>query len=185
MTVPTFETQSLRLRPFREDDAAELHRILIQDDMLKYFPRPGGPPLDRVQRLVNHQIEQWETVGYAWWAVELKSSGRLVGWNGLQYLQDTQETEVGYLIDRPLWGQGLTTEAAHVGLRFGFDRLGLPVIIALAHPENGASRRVMEKLGMTFDRLAEYFGMQMARYTVDAAAYARKAVASQQLCKGS
>jgi ribosomal-protein-alanine N-acetyltransferase len=176
MSAPALETPRLRLRPFREDDAIGLHRILVQDGMLKYFPRPGGPPLDRVQKLVLHQIEQWSTVGYAWWAVELKASGRLVGWNGLQYLPETGETEIGYLIDQPLWGQGLTTEAARVGLRYGFADLALPTIIALAHPDNGASRRVMEKLGMTYDREAEYFGMRMARYVMDAAGYAREAL---------
>ncbi len=168
METPTFDTARLRLRPFREADATELHRVLTEPDMLKYFPRPGGPPLDRVQRLVSHQIEQWNDIGYAWWAVELKSSGRLVGWNGLQFLPETHETEIGYLIDRSLWGQGLTTEAARVGLDFGFGTLKLETIIALAHPDNVASRRVMEKLGMAFDRLADYFGMQMARYTIDA-----------------
>jgi RimJ/RimL family protein N-acetyltransferase len=175
MTVPSFDTPRLRLRPFHEEDATELHRILTQPDMLKYFPRPGGPPLDRVQRLVNNQIEQWDKIGYAWWAVELKSSGRLVGWNGLQYLPETQETEIGYLIDRPLWGQGLTPEAGQVGLRYGFGHVKLGTIIALAHPENVASRRVMEKLGMRFDRLAEYFGMEMARYTLTAAEYVKAA----------
>ncbi len=177
MNVPSFETPRLRLRPFRDDDAIELHRILTQPDMLKYFPRPGGPPLERVQKLVRNQIEQWDTMGYAWWAVEMKTTGVLAGWNGLQYLPDTRETEIGYLIDRPLWGQGLTTEAARVGLRYGVHDLGLPEIIALAHPENLASRRVMEKLGMTFDRVTEYFGMDMARYTIDASAYARSAQA--------
>ncbi len=184
MAVPTFETPRLRLRPFREDDASDLHRILIQDDMLKYFPRPGGPPLERVQKLVLHQIEQWSTVGYAWWAVEFKPSGRLVGWNGLQYLPETRETEIGYLIDKALWGQGLTTEAARVGLRYGFADVGLPTIIALAHPDNGASRRVMEKLGMVFDCEAEYFGMRMARYATDAAGYAKKASEVNEESKG-
>ncbi len=171
MSVPSIDTSRLRLRPFRQEDAVELHRILTQPDMLKYFPRPGGPPLERVERLVRSQIEQWSTVGYAWWAVELKSSGRFVGWNGLQYLPETGETEIGYLIDRPLWGQGMTTEAARVGLEYGFRHAQLKEIIALAHPDNVASRRVMEKLGMSFDRFAEYFGMQMARYTLTSAAF--------------
>ncbi len=184
MIVPRFETPRLRLRPFREDDAPELHRILIQDDMLKYFPRPGSPPLEKVQKLILNQIEQWSTVGYAWWAVELKQSGHLVGWNGLQYLPETQETEIGYLIDRALWGQGLTTEAARVGLRYGFADVGLPTLIALAHPDNGASRRVMEKLGMTYDREAEYFGMRMVRYVMSAAGCGLKSLGASEGPKG-
>ena len=171
--VPTFETERLRLRPFRPEDAPELHRILTEPDMLKYFPRPGGPPLDRVERLVARQIEQWQSIGYAWWAVELKTSGRLVGWNGLQYLPDTKETEIGYLLEHALWRQGLTTEASRITLRFGFRHLGLERVIALAHPENVASRRVMEKLGMGFDCLREYFSMEMARYTLSARDFAQ------------
>jgi RimJ/RimL family protein N-acetyltransferase len=103
MTIPTLETERLRLRPFREEDAVALHRIVSAEGMLKYFPGPPSPSPERSERLVRHQIEQWTTVGYAWWAVELKATGQLAGWNGLQYLPDTQETELGFLIDRALW----------------------------------------------------------------------------------
>ena len=175
MTIPSFETERLRLRPFRDEDAVALHRIVSADGMLKYFPGPPIPSLEKSERLVRHQIEQWTTVGYAWWAVELKATGQLVGWNGLQFLPDTKETEIGFLTDKALWGQGLTTEGGRIGLRYGFRELGLPEIIALAHPENGASRRVIEKLGMQFDRVTEYFGMQLARYTLSAAGHERGA----------
>jgi RimJ/RimL family protein N-acetyltransferase len=73
-------------------------------------------------------------------------------------------------------GQGLTTEAGRIGLQYGFRELGMREIIALAHPENGASRRVIEKLGMQFDRVTEYFGMQLARYTLSVAGHERSAV---------
>jgi ribosomal-protein-alanine N-acetyltransferase len=173
MTIPTLETKRLRLRPFREEDAVALHRIVSAEGMLKYFPGSPEPTLGRSERLVRHQIEQWTTLGYAWWAVELKATGQLAGWNGLQYLPDTKETEIGFLIDKALWGQGLTTEGGCVGLEYGFRELGMTEIIALAHPENGASRRVIEKLGMQFDRVTEYFGVQLARYTLSAAGHER------------
>ena len=173
MTIPSFETERLRLRPFCNEDATALHCIVSVEDMLKYFPGPPIPSLEKSERLVRHQIEQWTTVGYAWWAVELKATGQLAGWNGLQYLPDTNETEIGFLIDRMLWGRGLTTEAARIGLQYGFRELAMGEIIALAHPDNGASRRVIEKLGMQFDRVTEYFGMQLARYTLSAARHER------------
>jgi RimJ/RimL family protein N-acetyltransferase len=179
MDIPSQETRRLNLRPFRDMDAPALHRILSQDEMLKYFPWPAGPSMEKVERFVRSQVEQWSTVGYAWWAVELKSSGRLIGWNGLQYLPETRETEIGYLIDRALWGQGLATEGARVGLSFGFAKLRLETIIALAHPDNVASRRVMEKLGMRFGGMAQYFGADMARYTIDAPSYAARVRGNQ------
>jgi ribosomal-protein-alanine N-acetyltransferase len=173
MTTPSFETDRLRLRPFRNEDAVALHRIVGAEGMLKYFPGPPIPSLEKSERLVRHQIEQWTTVGYAWWAVELKATGQLVGWNGLQFLPDTSETEIGFLTDKALWGQGLTTEGGRIGLQYGFRELGMSEIIAVAHPDNGASRRVIEKLGMQFDRVTEYFGMQLARYTLSAAGHER------------
>jgi ribosomal-protein-alanine N-acetyltransferase len=173
MTIPSFETERLRLRPFCNEDAVALHRIVSAEGMLKYFPGPPIPSLEKSERLVRHQIEQWTTVGYAWWAVELKATGQLVGWNGLQFLPDTNETEIGFLTDKALWGQGLTTEGGRIGLQYGFRELGMSEIIAVAHPDNGASRRVIEKLGMQFDRVTEYFGMQLARYTLSAAGHER------------
>jgi ribosomal-protein-alanine N-acetyltransferase len=100
-----------------------------------------------------------------------RSSGALLGWNGLQHLPETDETEIGFLLDREQWDKGRTTEAARVAVRFAFETLEMPEIIAVAHPDNGASRRVIEKLGMTFDRITEYFGMPVARYAPTAPGY--------------
>jgi len=175
MRIPTLETARLRLRAFKESDAPALHRILSQPKMLQYFPGPDeAPPVEKAVRFIERQQAMWEDRGYAWWAVEEKATGRLLGWNGLQYLPETDETEIGYLIDREVWGQGLTTEAGHVGLRFGFEECSLEQIIALAHPDNAASRRVMEKLGLAFDCITEYFEMTVARYALTAAEYAAR-----------
>jgi len=178
MKVPTFETERLVLRPFVEEDAVELHRILNGDDVLKYFPGPGSPPLEKAERFVAHQIKQWEETGYAWWAADLKETERLIGWNGLQFLPETDETEIGFLIDRDSWGQGLTTEAGRVGVRFAFETVGLEELIALAHPENLASQRVIEKLGLAFVEETEYFDMAVRKFAMKASDY-RNADASR------
>ena len=171
MTAPTLETTRLTLRPFAEEDATELHRILNQEGILQYFPGPGSPSVDKAQRFVAHQIRQWEEVGYAWWAVELKETRSLIGWNGLQYLPETEETEIGFLLDKEHWGRGLTTEAGLAGLRFGFETVELGEIIALAHPKNLASQRVIEKLGLHFAEETEYFDIAVRRFVLDVQAY--------------
>jgi RimJ/RimL family protein N-acetyltransferase len=56
MKIPTFDTQRLRLRPFSEADVAPLHRILTQEGMLKYFPSPAGPPIEKVEKFIRNQI---------------------------------------------------------------------------------------------------------------------------------
>jgi len=170
-TPPTFRTKRLVLRPFVESDVEGLHRILNQDGILRYFPGPDAAPIDRVRAFVVRQMTQWDEIGYAWWAVESAETGALLGWNGLQYLPETEETEIGFLLDRSQWGQGLTTEAARIGLRFGFEEAGLEEIVALAHPENAPSRRVIEKLGLRYIEEAEYFGITVCRYVLESAGY--------------
>jgi RimJ/RimL family protein N-acetyltransferase len=175
MTIPSFRTERLVLRPFANEDVEALHRILNEEGILRYFPGPGNPSMDKVEKFVAHQRRQWDEVGYAWWAVELKETRRLLGWNGLQYLPETGETEIGFLLDSAYWGRGLTTEAGRVGLRFGFEQVKLGEIVALAHPENRASQRVIEKLGLRFVEEAEYFGMTVRRFSLGAEAYASEA----------
>jgi RimJ/RimL family protein N-acetyltransferase len=171
MKIPTLKAQRLILRPFEEGDADPLHCILSEEGILRYFPNPDPPPLERVERLVAHQLKHWEEHGLGWWAVEPLRNPGLIGWAGLQFLPETGETEVAYLLSRVYWGQGLATEAARASLQFGFEQLKLETIIALAHPENKASQRVMEKLGMSFVDQAHYFGIDLYRYTLTASSW--------------
>ncbi len=163
---PTIQTQRLLLRQFRPEDAEILFDILQEKDILKYFPNPKPPEKNKVQKLIQSQIDQWAELGYAWWAVESLADGAFLGWTGLQYLPETDETEVGYLLRRSAWGQGFATETAIAGIRFGFDHFDFPEIIGITHPENIASQRVLEKAGMQLDQRTIYFGMDCHRYTI-------------------
>lgn len=169
MPIPTLTTERLKLRPFSTNDAESLWRILDQPNVLRYFPRQTSPTLEQVQRLVAAQLTHWQNFGYGWWAVILTKTNHFIGWAGLQYLPDTDEIEVAYLLDPAHWGRGLATEAAMKSLDFGYGELNIPQIVAIVHPENGASIRVIEKLGMTFTCRTTYFGMDCFRYELDQA----------------
>ena len=174
MAIPTRKTERLTLRSFTMSDANPLHHIMGQPDMMRYFPNSIPPELDRVERLINFQLGHWEKYGYGWWAieeieeVEEKVNGRFIGWAGLQFLPDTDEVEIAYMLDRDYWGHGLATEAANEGLRYGFEQLNVDEIVGIVHPENDASIRVIKKLGMTFDVRKPYFGMDCFRYALTA-----------------
>jgi ribosomal-protein-alanine N-acetyltransferase len=167
MSIPTFVTERLRLRPFTLEDAAPLHQILEVEGVLRYYPSSDPPDLDRVERLISRQIDHWEEHGCGWWAVEDASSGKLIGWSGLQYLPETDEIEIGYLLARHFWGMGLATEGARVGMDFGFRELQIPTIVGIVHPENLASQRVLEKIGLSFKEKAEYFDMACYKYMAE------------------
>lgn len=169
METPTILTERLILRSFAGQDSVALCRIMNQEDVLRYFPNTRPPALETVERLIGRQLQHWQEHGYGWWAVELRAEPGLIGWNGLQYLPDTDEVEVGYLLGREHWGRGLAVEGAWEGLRYGFDELGLQEIVGIVHPENVASQRVLEKLGMVRTARTEYFGMPVYRYAIKAA----------------
>ena len=97
----------------------------------------------------------------------------MIGWCGLQYLPNTDETEIAYLLDRAVWGQGLATEAARAALRFGFDTQNLDRIIAIVHPDNLGSQKVALKAGLAFVDRTRYFQMDCFRYALDAESYRR------------
>lgn len=175
MEIPTVTTARLILRPLTEADTQSLHCILGERGVLRYFPHPDPPPRDKVRKFILGQLGHWEDHGYGWWAVQPRSTKELIGWSGLQFLPETEETEVGFLLSRSYWGKGLATEAARASLRYGFEELGLGSIVAIVHPENRASRRVIEKLGMSFVDQAQYFGMDCYRYSMARSYFRTKA----------
>ncbi|MCP4362490.1 MAG: GNAT family N-acetyltransferase [Chloroflexi bacterium] len=175
MNIPTITTPRLALRPFTEADTTALYEILSDPEVLRYFPSSKPPAQEQVARLIAGQLKHWKAHGHGWWAVESRAGGQFMGWCGLQYLPETDEIEVGYLLGKPFWGQGLATEATQASLRYAFEDKGLETIVAIVHPGNRASQRVLEKSGMAFTNEAEYFGMDCYRYVLGRPAFARAA----------
>jgi RimJ/RimL family protein N-acetyltransferase len=164
MNIPTLTTENLRLRPFTPADATPMHHILNGKDVLKYFPGPQSLTAEQVQRSISQLLTHWQENGYGLWAVEPRATGNLLGRCGLQYLPETDEVEIDFILDREYWGQGFATEAGQASLQYGFDKLGLSTIVGIVHPENVSSQRVLQKLGMQFVEETEYFGMAVHHY---------------------
>jgi ribosomal-protein-alanine N-acetyltransferase len=164
--IPTIRTAQLTLRPILSSDAATLHSIYQTDGVLKYFPYPAPPPLEKVERFVTYQQTHWEKFGYGNWAVTIHDDDAIIGWAGLQYLPETDETEVGYLLDKACWGKGYATEATRASLDFGFTNFDFPEIIALVHPDNLASLRVATKCGLMVVERKVYWGVEMVRHVI-------------------
>jgi RimJ/RimL family protein N-acetyltransferase len=81
------------------------------------------------------------------WAVVHKKHQKLIGHCGFKFLENTPEVQIGYLLLPSYWGRGLATEAASAALKYGFEVAKFGRVVAIAKPENIASRRVMEKVG--------------------------------------
>ncbi len=165
MPLP-IETSRLVIRSFTTQDAPALHqRVFGDDDVMKFIPRGASPSVERtrasIERFIRHEREN----GFGLWAVELKGSGELIGDCGLFLVEGTgPDVEVAYHFGMEWWGQGYATEAASASLRFGFEECGLSEIIAICFPQHAASRRVMEKAGMTYVGPARYYDLDLVKY---------------------
>ena len=164
--ISTLTTDRLTLRPFTPADDIRLHQIMNEQNIMQYFPRTDPPGIERVQALIERQLLQYETYNLGWWAVVPRGQSDLIGWNGLQYLPETDEVEVGYLLSKQFWGLGYATEGARASLKFGFETLGLRQIIGLTHPENTGSQNVLKKCGLVYTGQEKYFGMLVNRYSI-------------------
>jgi len=171
MQIPTLRTARLLLRPWTLEDAPTLFEILREQDIFRYFPPSPPPTLERAQRYISHQLAHWQERGCGHWAVITPEGRQSAGWNGLEHLPETDETEVAYLLSRSVRGHGYASEAAQAAIRFGFETAGLESIIGLVHEENLASIRVLEKCGLRFIDRKVYFGMELLRYRIERAEF--------------
>jgi RimJ/RimL family protein N-acetyltransferase len=160
------ETARLRLRMFREDDVDELADIFGDPLVMKYLP--GGQPRAREDTALGltRTIEGFKKRGFGLWAATHKEEGGLVGYCGLIFLDETPEVELLYGFARKYWGAGYATEAARACRRYGFEQLGLERIVAITRPQNIASQRVLEKIGMSFEKAARYYDNDVNYYSI-------------------
>jgi len=117
--------------------------------------------------MLESYLTHWEQHRFGRWATIYKANQRLIGHCGLEYLASLDEVEVNYLLGQEYWGQGLATEAANTLLRYGFTSLRFERLVALAQPENFASQRVMEKIGMQYQRNIQLYGVEWVVYIVN------------------
>jgi len=142
-------TERLELRDFLERDVDSVHRWASDPEVVRFM---GWGPNTREQTREFLQRKFAERTGeprMAWdLAVLRRDTGRVIGSVGLRIGPDGEQAALGYCYDQDAWGHGYATEAAREMLRFGFDDLGLHRIHASVDTRNGASIRVLDKIGM-------------------------------------
>lgn len=172
MTAPAelvATTPRHRLRLLQPDDAEPLQRLYGDPEAMRFVGADGAARTPQqtaagVGRLIDHQRAH----GFSLWAVEGRDDGRVIGVAGLVLVELVgPEVEVVYELVRDSWGRGIATEVAGACLEVAFGPLALPRVVALSYPENGASVRVMQKIGMKPDGEIEAYGRPMVRYLAE------------------
>ncbi|GGF00584.1 N-acetyltransferase [Aliidongia dinghuensis] len=180
MTEIILETARLRLVPYRMDHLDGLHAMSSDPRVVRYL---GGvtKTLEETVAAIECQMGRWEAHGFGWWTFFRISTGEIIGAGCIQYLAGIvgSPLEIGWRLRPDHWGQGFATEAARTMAAFAFDQLKAPELLAVAHPENIASRRVMERLGMRYRGIERWYETDAATYEIGAAEWRERQAANE------
>ena len=152
------ETQRLILREFQLEDLSQLALILANPQVMKFSPT-GSLSVEQTRIKLNSFIASYKRYGFGKCAIILKECNKLIGYCGIavELVDNVYEPEIGYRLASEFWGRGLATEAANSTIQYGFGQLKLPYILGIVEPANTASVRVLEKLGMRYERKTIFY----------------------------
>ncbi|GIE92986.1 GNAT family N-acetyltransferase [Paractinoplanes rishiriensis] len=150
----TLATERLLLRQWRPGDREPFAAMNADPVVMRHFPRvmtsaESDGLADRLEAGIAER-------GWGLWAVEVRAGGAFAGFIGLQPVTNPSmpvapAVEIGWRLAAGFQGQGYATEGARRVVGYAFDEIALPELVSFTTVQNRASRRVMEKLGMTHD----------------------------------
>ncbi len=167
--LPLLETTRLRLRHPRSTDIENIYALGRNPNVMRYISK-GKPQtrkeaeadLDRRIRISEEQGDK----GQGFWFAEEKATGEFVGWFVLNNLDKSEEIEIGYRLLEEKWNKGYATEGSQRLLKYAFQKLKLPEVVAVALEENIGSTMVMKKIGMQYIKAAPFYGFDCVYYRI-------------------
>ena len=148
-----FETERLILRRLDDGDADFIFELVNDPDWLRYIGDKGVRNLDDARTYIeNGPMAMYERVGFGLYRVELKSVGTPIGMCGLIKRDTLPDVDIGFAFLPQFRAHGYGREAARATLEYGRDVVGLKRIIAITSPDNDASGRLLEAVGLRFER---------------------------------
>jgi RimJ/RimL family protein N-acetyltransferase len=168
--VPTsLVTARLALREFTVSDVDDLLQSDGDARVMRYLANGLAPRTrEEVAAGLGRAAKGYaERPGYGLLHASRRDDGRFVGGCGLFKLPDGEDVEIAYRLPLAWWGHGYATEMAGAVLAHAFDTLELRRVIGLTWPENGASQRVLRKIGMREEGVAEHYGRPMQVFVAE------------------
>lgn len=146
------------LRTWKKEDAESYFQINQNPKVIEFLR--GSLTKEQVDYFIDGANQQMDQYGYTLWATELKKTGELMGFIGLNYTDwpahFTPAVEIGWRLDSQFWGKGYATEGAKASLEYGFNQCSLKEIVSFTVSDNTRSIHVMEKAGMMKDLRGDF-----------------------------
>jgi len=155
------ETERLVLRPWVESDLEPFTRMNGDSEVMRFFPNTLEPA--QTEQFYHNIMHEFSEYGYGLYATEERDSGSFIGFVGFHWARFEVDfcpcVEIGWRLDKKYWGKGYATEGAKACLSHGFSNLKLDDVYSFTSVINQPSQRVMQKIGMQFERFFDHPGV--------------------------
>ena len=160
------ETERLILREVHTSDSDFILDLLNQPSFIKYIADRGVRTVDQAREYIESRfVQSYKTNGYGLFLMELKDGGTPIGLCGFVNRETLPHPDVGFALLPQFEKQGYAYEAASALLDYGRERLGCKRVLAITTPDNESSGRLLEKIGLRFEREIELNGETLKLYS--------------------
>jgi RimJ/RimL family protein N-acetyltransferase len=185
--MTTLITTRLRLEPFKSSHLEELYYLNSDSNVMKYIT---GRPLTLDETLQHMDLvkKNWADLGFSSWSMMDKETNDYIGTCGIQHIEFNPDNplEFGWRLKPDKRKRGYATEAAHAMKKFIFETTRINELFALCHQENGASERVMQRVGMQYDGIEHWYGLDLVVYKISRSNFEQnRSDAAQELMEAS
>lgn len=145
------ETNRLLLRELNSEDAENFYLLNLNPNVTKYTGNSAFKNIKEAKAFLEN-YQDYKQNGYGRWAVINKGTDKFIGWCGLKFGEIKNETDIGFRFFEEEWNKGYATESAIGCLKYGFEKLNLNRIVGRAMKENIGSIKVLEKIGLKYEK---------------------------------
>ncbi|MBK9927831.1 MAG: GNAT family N-acetyltransferase [Anaerolineales bacterium] len=150
------KTERLTLRPLTLDDTEFIIELLNEPSFIQNIGDRGVRTLaDAEKYLENGPISSYARNGFGLLAVTLKDTSQPIGMCGLIKRDSLEDVDIGYAFLPKFWSKGYAFESAQAVMNYAKDVVGLKRVVAIVDPANAGSIRLLEKIGMTFEKMVK------------------------------
>jgi RimJ/RimL family protein N-acetyltransferase len=154
MRMKTVETERLTLRRMNVEDARFIFELVNEAAFLRNIGDKGVRTLEDARNyILNGPVASYAKFGFGLYVVELRETGEAIGICGLLKRDSLADVDIGFAFLERFWRKGFAYESAAAVMEYGRNALGLKRIVAITAPDNEGSMRVLEKVGLRFEKM--------------------------------
>ncbi|MEM7593075.1 MAG: GNAT family N-acetyltransferase [Cyanobacteria bacterium P01_A01_bin.83] len=167
ITPKVLQIDGFTMQPIQKSDLDALAEIWGDPEVTRFLPSRGVPiSIEGTEKALVSFLKHWKERSYGIWTIIKNTSLEMVGYCGLRYLNELDEVEVLYGLGKTYWGKGIATQATKASIFYGFDIVNLDRVIGMVLPDNHASKRVLEKAGLNYEKQLHIFNLDVFYYSI-------------------